>query len=87
MFLKCRRRRKVGKIHRSWSIVESRPYAGNKVAHRHVLYLGEINDPQRTAWERTIAVSDERGGGVRLLALFPSDRTPPPAKSTPCRCV
>lgn len=77
MFLKCRERRKDGKTHRSWSIVESRRYAGNKVAHRHVLYLGEINDSQRVAWERTIAVIDERDGTPRQLALFPADREPP----------
>lgn len=77
MFLKCRERRKDGKTHRSWSIVESRRDAGNKVAHRHVLYLGEINDSQRAAWERTIAVVDERDGAPRQLALFPEDRTPP----------
>jgi hypothetical protein len=77
MFLKCRKRRKDGKTHRSWSIVESRRYAGNKVAHRHVLYLGEINDSQRKAWERTIAVIDERDGAQRQLALFPADRAPP----------
>jgi len=80
MFLKCRQRHKDGKTHRSWSIVESRRYAGNKVAHRHVLYLGEINDSQRTAWERTIAVIDERDGEARQLALFPADRTPPPGE-------
>jgi transposase len=80
MFLKCRQRRKDGKTHRSWSIVESRRYARNKVAHRHVLYLGEINDSQRLAWERTIAVIDERDGTPRQLALFPEDRTPPPGE-------
>ena len=58
--------------------MESHRYGGNKVAHRHVLYLGEINDSQRVAWERTIAVVDERDGEARQLALFPSDRTPPP---------
>jgi hypothetical protein len=42
------------------------------------MYLGEINDSQRVAWERTIAVVDERDGEARQLALFPSDRTPPP---------
>lgn len=60
--------------------MESRRYAGNKVAHRHVLYLGEINDSQRVAWERTIAVIDERDGEARQLALFPADRTPPPGE-------
>ena len=77
MFLKCHERHKDGKTHRSWSIAESRRYAGGKVAHRHVLYLGEINDSQRLQWERSIAVFDERGGDERQLALFPSDRTPP----------
>jgi hypothetical protein len=77
MFLKCSVRRKDGKEHRSWSVVESRRYAGGQVAQHHVLYLGEINDSQRLAWERTIAVIDERQGEVRQMALFPADRTPP----------
>jgi hypothetical protein len=77
MFLKCSVRRKDGKTHRSWSIVESRRYGRSKVAQRHVLYLGEINDSQRAAWERTIAVFDERENATRQLALFPEDRTPP----------
>jgi hypothetical protein len=79
MFLKCSVRRKDGKTHRSWSIVESRRYGRGKVAQRHVLYLGEINDSQRVAWERTIAVFDERENETRQLALFPADRTPPAA--------
>jgi hypothetical protein len=77
MFLKCSVRRKNGKEHRSWSVVESQRYAGGKVAQRHVVYLGEINDSQRLAWERTIAVFDEHPCQVRQLALFPADRTPP----------
>ena len=77
MFLKCSVRHKDGKTHRSWSVVESRRHTGGKVAQRHVLYLGEINDSQRLAWERTIAVFDERVGESRQLALFPADRTPP----------
>jgi len=82
MFLKCSERRKDGKIHRSWSVVESRRYVGGKVAQRHVLYLGEINDSQRLAWERTLEVFDEPSGESRQLALFPADRTPP-ADGTP----
>jgi len=78
MFIKCRERHKDGKTHRSWSIAESRRYADGKVAHRHVLYLGEINDSQRLSWERSIVVFDERAGEERQLALFPQDRTPPP---------
>ena len=77
MFLKCSERRKNGKVHRSWSVVESHRYAGGKIAQRHVIYLGEINDSQRLAWERTIAVFDEDPCQVRQISLFPEDRTPP----------
>lgn len=77
MFLKCSKRRKDGKEHRSWSIVESQRYSDGKVAQRHVLYLGEINDSQRLAWEKSIAVFDEDQGQHRQIALFPADRLPP----------
>ena len=77
MFLKCSTRRKDGKEHRSWSVVESRRYGDGKVAQRHVLYLGEINDNQRLAWERAITVFDESTGTTEQMALFPVDRLPP----------
>lgn len=77
VFLKCSQRRKDGKIHRSWSVVESRRHAGGKITQQHVLYLGEINDSQQRAWEKTIAVFDEVQGETRQLALFPADRLPP----------
>ena len=81
MFLKCSQRRKNGKVHRSWSVVESRRFAGGKVAQQHVLYLGELNDNQQRAWERSLAVFDEETGQHRQLALFPADR-PVPASAT-----
>lgn len=80
MFLKCSTRKKDGKEHRSWSIVESRR-VGRSVVQRHVLYLGEINDSQRAAWQKSIAVFDEEQGQSRQCALFPEDRTP--ASDTP----
>jgi transposase len=75
MFLKCSTRKKDGKEHRSWSIVESRR-VGRSVVQRHVLYLGEINDSQRAAWQKSIAVFDEAQGQSRQCALFPEDRPP-----------
>jgi transposase len=74
MFLKCSTRRKDGKIHRSWSIVESRR-VGRRVLQKHVLYLGEVTDPQRASWERAVSVLDETNGQCRQLALIPEDRT------------
>ncbi len=53
MFLRCKIRRKDGKAHRSWSLVENRRVRGGRVVQRQVLYLGEINDSQQAAWRRT----------------------------------
>ncbi len=77
MFLKCNRRRKDGKEHRYWSIVESKRCRGGKFVQRHVLYLGEINDSQREAWCRVIEGFDEEKERTRPLALYPSDREVP----------
>ena len=59
MYLRFARRRKDGKEHRYWSIVESRRCAGGRVVQRLILYLGEINDGQREAWCRQIEAFDE----------------------------
>ena len=77
MFLKCSKRRKNGKVHRSWSVVESRRFSSGKIAQQHVLYLGELNDSQQRGWERSLEVFDEQTGDHRQLALFPSDRPVP----------
>jgi hypothetical protein len=73
MYLRWNRRRKDGKEHRYWSIVESKRCAGGKVVQRQVLYLGEINDSQRAAWCHLIEAFDEEAQRHRQLALFPAD--------------
>jgi hypothetical protein len=60
MFLRHKLRRKVGKEHRYWSIVQNHRVSGGRTVQRHVLYLGEINDSQRAAWCQTIEAFDER---------------------------
>ena len=52
MFLRCTLRKKDGKEHRYWSIVENRRCSGGKIVQRPVLYLGEVNDSQREGWTR-----------------------------------
>jgi transposase len=74
MFLKCSVRRKDGKEHRSWSIVESRRVRGGGVVQRQLLYLGEINDSQQAAWQKSIGVFAEGEDELRQVALFPEDR-------------
>ena len=74
MFLRCTKRKKDGKEHRYWNIVESRRVSGGRVVQRQVLYLGEINDSQREAWRKTIEVFEEGAARPRTMALFPEDR-------------
>ena len=77
MFLRAHLRRKDGKEHRYWSLVENRRVSGGRVVQRQVLYLGEINDSQRAAWCRTIEVFDEDTDQANQVALFPEDRLAP----------
>jgi hypothetical protein len=58
MFLRATLRKKDGKKHHYWSIVENRR-VGRRARQRHVLYLGEINASQDLAWRKSIEVSDE----------------------------
>ena len=74
MFLRCKVRRKDGKQHRYWSVVENTRVGGGRVVQRHVLYLGEINDTQELAWRRSIAVLEDGAAQPRTLSLFPEDR-------------
>ena len=57
MFVRCKKRRKDGKEHRYWSVVENVRVRSGRVVQRQVLYLGEINDSQGAAWCRTIEVA------------------------------
>ena len=77
MFLRATNRRKDGKDHRYFSVVESRRVSGGRVLQRRVLYLGEINDSQQTAWRKTLAVFDEAQQRYSSLSLFPDDREVP----------
>ncbi len=74
MFLRCSRRKKDGKVHEYWNLVENRRLSDGRVAQRQVLYLGEINASQREAWRKTIEVQDE--GTRRQVALFPAGSMP-----------
>ena len=74
MFLRATTRKKDGKEHRYYSVVENKRVSGGRVLQRHVLYLGEINSSQELAWRRSIEVLDEGTRAARTLALFPEDR-------------
>jgi len=75
MFLREGNRRKDGKDHRYYSIVENRRVRAGRSVQKTLLYLGEINDSQRAAWIRAIDVV--AGRERRQMALFPEDREIP----------
>jgi len=74
MFLRYTNRKKDGKDHRYFSVVENRRVSSGKTVQRTVVYLGEINDTQQTAWLKTLDVFDEQEQRSRALSLFPEDR-------------
>jgi len=74
MFLRAKIRKKDGKRHRYFSVVENKRVAGGRIVQKHVLHLGEINDSQELAWRRSIEVFDEAVDRPKTLALFPEDR-------------
>jgi len=77
MFLRAKIRKKDGKQHRYFSVVENRRVGQNKTAQRTVLYLGEINDNQEAVWRQTLEVFDEHQQQYTTLSLFPDDREIP----------
>src|SRR5438309_8349231 len=77
MFLRSIHRKKDGKDHRYFSIVENHRIASDKTVQRTVLYLGEINDQQQATWRKSLAVFDEQEQEYANLSLFPDDREIP----------
>src|SRR2546428_7665286 len=77
MFLRSCYRKKDGKDHRYFSIVENRRVGSEQTVQRTVLYLGEINDQQQAAWRKSLEVFDESQQRYTTLSLFPEDRPIP----------
>jgi len=76
MFLRSTFRKKDGKEHEYFSIVENKRVAAGKIVQRHVLYLGEINSTQQEAWRKTIEIFEDGQVKPKTVALFPQDRAP-----------
>lgn len=74
MFLRATKRKKDGKVHLYWSVVEN-VRVGRRVFQRRALHLGELNDSQHAEWQRAIEAIDENGR-VTQLKLFPEERAP-----------
>ena len=75
MFLRAHNRKKDGKKHRYWSLVETvRTVVGPR--QRRLCYLGELNESGQDQWLKTIEVFNEQGGS-RQLKLFSSEEAAP----------
>jgi transposase len=77
MFLRCTTRKKNGKEHYYYSLVENRRVSSGRVVQRHALYLGEINTTQQEAWRKTIEIFEEGKRRPRTIALYPEERIGP----------
>src|SRR5947208_866471 len=75
MFLRAHQRKKDGKEHFYWSLVETvrTPHGPRQ---RTLCYLGELNTSAQARWLKTIEVFNEQGK-TQQLKLFPSDVEPP----------
>ena len=78
MFLRFNTRKKDGKTHRYWSVVENRRLRAGHTTQRTVLYLGEINDSQQAAWRKHLDALNETTQLTEQICLFPEDRQIPP---------
>jgi len=70
MFLRSYKRKKNGKWHEYFSVVENRRLARGKTLQRTVLYLGEITGSQEDAWRRTLQIFDQDTGKTLTKSLF-----------------
>jgi hypothetical protein len=82
MFLRYNTRKKDGKVHRYWSVVENRRLRAGHTTQRTVLYLGEINDPQQAAWRKSLDALDEATQLTEQICPFPKTATSRPRSST-----
>lgn len=70
MFLRSYKRKKNGKWHEYFSVVENRRVASGSTVQRTVLYLGEITSSQENAWQKTLEVFDADSGKHEQKLLF-----------------
>jgi transposase len=76
MFLRSHGRKKDGKDHTYWSLVETvRTPDGPR--QETLCYLGELNSSAQARWLTTVEVFNEQGE-TQQLKLFPSHVEPPP---------
>jgi hypothetical protein len=74
MFLRSSRRKKDGKTHTYWNVVENKRLDDGRVVQRQVLYLGTMDSLQLVAWRKALDGIEGNGAPVRTPQLFPEER-------------
>src|SRR4051794_34747074 len=74
LFLRAHERRKDGKVHKYWSLVENRRCADRRIVQRHVLYLGALTATQELSWEKTAQAFDGPGQSAGTLPGLATER-------------
>jgi hypothetical protein len=70
MFIRSCKRKKNGKWHQYFSVVENRRVANGTTVQRTMLYLGEITTTQEDKWRKTLEIFDEDTGTTQQKLLF-----------------
>jgi len=74
LFLRAHERRKDGKVHTYWSLVENRRCGDGRVVQRQVLYLGALSPSQELSWEKTAKHFDPPPTQPESLSGLASER-------------
>ena len=72
MFLRYSIRKKDGKEHRYYSIVENKRCAGGRIVQRQVAYLGQLDDQQLADWQSTPPIGSPSAVPPPAPELFPA---------------
>lgn len=85
MFLRSTKRKKDGKEHRYYSVVENVRQPGRSSPYQKtLLYLGELNDAQTAQWTQAVSVFDpSNNGSSTQLNLFDNKSTAEAAAIAP----
>lgn len=74
LFLRAHERRKDGKVHTYWSLVENRRCGDGRVVQRQVLYLGALSPSQELSWQKTAQTIDPPPTQPEPLSGLASER-------------
>ena len=74
LFLRPHERRKDGKVHTYWSLVENRRCGDGRVMQRQVLYLGALSPSQELSWQKTAQTFDPPPTQPEPLSGLASER-------------